>query len=233
MSTRTTPASLFNQTRSRFENRPSHKDVKNADRSEEVYENKGHHDKLPEKKSDFVSETTEVARNFGVFARNFAGYAHENRSGEDSCRHLARQTRRYIRCEARRARRRYFVPCQVLKTKVHPAMLLKLKERYCARPQTSNRMAALARQNPSPDLVARPLFPVKAGENSSAWARTAPSGEGRSSFLTMFMKTQTLLHMRQIFVAGKRLMEKDLFSGRRAAGEKSGNRKRRKVSRCY
>jgi hypothetical protein len=104
MSTRTTPASLSNQTRSRFEERPVPKDVKNADRSEEVYENKGHHDKLPEKKIDFVSEITKLARNFGAFARNFAGFAHENRSWADACRYLARQTRRYTRCETRRTR---------------------------------------------------------------------------------------------------------------------------------
>jgi len=45
-----------------------------------VYENKGWHDKMPEKNSDFVSESAEFARNFGVFTRNFTGFAHENRS---------------------------------------------------------------------------------------------------------------------------------------------------------
>jgi hypothetical protein len=45
-----------------------------------VYENKGSHDKLPEKNSDFVSEIAKFARNFGVFARSFASFAHENRS---------------------------------------------------------------------------------------------------------------------------------------------------------
>ena len=69
----------FNLTQSRFEDRSMHKDVKNADRSEEVYENKGHDDIMPEKNSDFVSENTNSERNFAGFAQNFAGFVAENR----------------------------------------------------------------------------------------------------------------------------------------------------------
>jgi hypothetical protein len=43
---------------------PTPKDVKNADRSEEVYENKGHDDIMSDKKSDFVSEDAGISRNF-------------------------------------------------------------------------------------------------------------------------------------------------------------------------
>jgi len=102
---RTSSATPFNLTRSRPGKPLTHKDVKNADRSEEVYENKGAHDKTPEKYSDFVSESAEFARNFGVFARNFAGFAHENRRrGGFISRHLARQTGRCNQCRMRRAR---------------------------------------------------------------------------------------------------------------------------------
>jgi hypothetical protein len=62
---------------------------------------------------------------------------------------------------------------------------------------------------------------------------TGLGGEGRPRFLTMFMKMQTLFNVRQIFVSGKRLTAKALFSGRGAAGEESGNKNRRIVSRCY
>jgi hypothetical protein len=68
---RTSPTTLFNLTRSRSEDPSIQKDTKNADRSGEVYENKGHHDIKPEKKSDCVSEIAEFARNFGVSARNW------------------------------------------------------------------------------------------------------------------------------------------------------------------
>jgi hypothetical protein len=44
-----------------------HRDVKNEDRSEEVYENKGLHDIKPEKKSDFVSEYAKFAGNLVAF----------------------------------------------------------------------------------------------------------------------------------------------------------------------
>ena len=53
---RTSSPILFNLTRSRFEDPSVRKDVKNEGRSEEVYENKGQHDTMPEKKCDFVSE---------------------------------------------------------------------------------------------------------------------------------------------------------------------------------
>ena len=79
VTTRTSPATLSNLTRSRSGKHFTRRDVKNADRSEEVYENKGQHDKVPDTNSDFVSEIAEFARNFGVFARDFAGFAYENR----------------------------------------------------------------------------------------------------------------------------------------------------------
>ena len=47
---------------------PTRRDVKNTDRSEEVYENKGHADIMPEKKSDFVSENTEISQNLASFS---------------------------------------------------------------------------------------------------------------------------------------------------------------------
>jgi hypothetical protein len=79
MSTRTSPTALFKLTRSRSGKPFIQRDVKNAGRSEEVYENKGQHDKVPENNSDFVSEITKVARNFAAFARNFAGFVHRGR----------------------------------------------------------------------------------------------------------------------------------------------------------
>ena len=76
---RISSATRFNLTRSRSGKPFTQKDVKNAGRSGEVYENKGQHDKVPEKNSDFVSEITKVARNFATFARNFAGFVHRGR----------------------------------------------------------------------------------------------------------------------------------------------------------
>jgi hypothetical protein len=76
MSTRTSPSTLFNLTQSRSGKLFIQRDVKNEGRSGKVYENKGPHDKVPENKSDLVSEITKVARNFATFARNFAGFVH-------------------------------------------------------------------------------------------------------------------------------------------------------------
>jgi hypothetical protein len=64
---RTSPTPLFNLTRSRSGKPFTKKDVKKADRSEEVYENKGHHDIKPEKKSDFMSDSSKSAGNFVAF----------------------------------------------------------------------------------------------------------------------------------------------------------------------
>ena len=50
------------------------KDVKNADRSGEVYENKGQLDRMPDKKSDFVSDSAEISRNLASFSRNAAEF---------------------------------------------------------------------------------------------------------------------------------------------------------------
>jgi hypothetical protein len=69
----------FNLTRSRFQSRTAKKDTKNAGRSEEVYENKGHDDIMPDKNSDFVSEIAKSAQDFVAFAPNFAGFFRENR----------------------------------------------------------------------------------------------------------------------------------------------------------
>jgi hypothetical protein len=72
---RTTFAPVFILTRSRSGKPANQKDTKNADRSGEVYENKGQYDKVPEKNSDFVSEIAEFAQNFAGFAPNSASFA--------------------------------------------------------------------------------------------------------------------------------------------------------------
>ena len=65
---RTPSASPFNLTPSRPGKPFTRKDVKNADRSGEVYENKGQHDIVPVKKSDFVSENAEISQNSASFS---------------------------------------------------------------------------------------------------------------------------------------------------------------------
>jgi hypothetical protein len=59
------------------------KDVKNEDRSGDMYENKGTHDTLTEEKSDFVSENATLSQIFATFDGQFRLHIqfprHENR----------------------------------------------------------------------------------------------------------------------------------------------------------
>jgi hypothetical protein len=63
-------------TQSRAGNPTINKDVKNADRSEEVYENKGKHDIMSNNKSDFVSGITGISRFSPVFERHLVHPKH-------------------------------------------------------------------------------------------------------------------------------------------------------------
>ena len=59
------------------------KDVKNEDRSRDMYENKGTHDTLTEKKGDFVSENATLSQISATFKGQFGlhthFFSHENR----------------------------------------------------------------------------------------------------------------------------------------------------------
>ncbi len=50
---------------------PTHKDVKNADRSGDMYENKGLHDKLPAGRDDMLPENALFLRSLRIFDGDF------------------------------------------------------------------------------------------------------------------------------------------------------------------